>query len=448
MKILHYSLGFPPYRSGGLTKFCMDLMSMQVKTGHSVSLLWPGEIRIKKNTKICKRRSVNGIGSYEVINPVYVSYDEGIKQTGLFMAEGDYDCYRKFLERFHPDVIHIHTLMGLHKNLLVAAKQIGIRIVFTAHDFFPICSKVTLFRDGQICNSVEDCRKCFLCNATALPIWKLHILHHPIYRIMKNSIIVKKIRKRHRDAYLSGNNEYAINNVLIGDETHQDDYIALRNHYKSMLLLVSKIHYNSRLTRSIYEKYFGIFDAVTIPISHLDIKDCRKRKKFAGDVLRLTYLGPSGEGKGFSLLKMALDKLAEERDDFCLNIFFEMDNKPSYVIEHDRYTYSQLEDIFDSTDVLLSLSVWYETFGYTVVEALSYGVPVIVTKNVGARDVIPDGAGIIVDDISVEGIKHAVESITEARLCEMNRVILDARPMMGMHEMEHRIYEELYKEKL
>ena len=46
MKILHYSLGFPPYRTGGLTKFCMDLMKEQVKEGHEVSLLWPGEIRL------------------------------------------------------------------------------------------------------------------------------------------------------------------------------------------------------------------------------------------------------------------------------------------------------------------------------------------------------------------------------------------------------------------
>ena len=33
MKILHYALGFPPYRSGGLTKMCIDLMVQQAKEG-------------------------------------------------------------------------------------------------------------------------------------------------------------------------------------------------------------------------------------------------------------------------------------------------------------------------------------------------------------------------------------------------------------------------------
>lgn len=44
MVIMHYFLGFPPYRSGGLTRYCMDLMDIQRKKGDSVIALWPGEI--------------------------------------------------------------------------------------------------------------------------------------------------------------------------------------------------------------------------------------------------------------------------------------------------------------------------------------------------------------------------------------------------------------------
>ena len=33
MVIMHYFLGFPPYRSGGLTKYCMDLMEEQRNHG-------------------------------------------------------------------------------------------------------------------------------------------------------------------------------------------------------------------------------------------------------------------------------------------------------------------------------------------------------------------------------------------------------------------------------
>ena len=45
MRILHYGLGFPPYRTGGMTKFCMDIMAEQRNIGHDVALLWPGQDR-------------------------------------------------------------------------------------------------------------------------------------------------------------------------------------------------------------------------------------------------------------------------------------------------------------------------------------------------------------------------------------------------------------------
>ena len=44
MNILHYSLGFPPFRRGGMIKYCMDLIGEQIKAGYNVSLIWPGEI--------------------------------------------------------------------------------------------------------------------------------------------------------------------------------------------------------------------------------------------------------------------------------------------------------------------------------------------------------------------------------------------------------------------
>ena len=44
MRILHYFLGFPPYRSGGLTKFAYDLMVSQAKNNDDVFALWPGRL--------------------------------------------------------------------------------------------------------------------------------------------------------------------------------------------------------------------------------------------------------------------------------------------------------------------------------------------------------------------------------------------------------------------
>ena len=41
MNILHYSLGLPPYRSGGLPKYTEDLIKEQIVQGDKVGLLYP-----------------------------------------------------------------------------------------------------------------------------------------------------------------------------------------------------------------------------------------------------------------------------------------------------------------------------------------------------------------------------------------------------------------------
>ena len=40
MRILHYTLGFQPYRSGGLVRYVSDLMLAQASMGHNVFALY------------------------------------------------------------------------------------------------------------------------------------------------------------------------------------------------------------------------------------------------------------------------------------------------------------------------------------------------------------------------------------------------------------------------
>lgn len=300
MKILHYALGFPPYRSGGLTKFCIDLMSQQVQEGHMVAMVWSGQMGfISKGTKIKEREEVclgnKSVGSFEIINPLPVSYDEGIADIESFTADAGYECYSELLNDFAPDVVHVHTLMGLHKSLLEAAKNKSIRLVFTAHDFFPICPKVTMFRQGAVCDSLQTCEKCGACNATALSLKKIQILQSPIYRKLKDSALVKTMRKKHRDSYLSE----VTSDDLLTPVGRVEDYRTLRSYYYSLLKLMDEIHYNSSVTKMVYERFFELPQNCTISITHADIGDHRTTKSFSHGKLRIRYLGPNGGAKGF-----------------------------------------------------------------------------------------------------------------------------------------------------
>ena len=198
MKILHYSLGMPPYRAGGLTKYCMDLMKVEQEEGHQVELLWPGVLNGGK-TKIKKKKRKYHFENYEMINPLPVSLLGGIKDFAAYTRKVESKPFVDFLENNHYDVIHLHTIMGLPKEFLEVAKMLRIRVVYTSHDYFGICPTGSMLRDDKQCEFDRECTHCANCCRNAMSIKKARILQSVPYRALKgipHIDVLKKIRNK------------------------------------------------------------------------------------------------------------------------------------------------------------------------------------------------------------------------------------------------------------
>lgn len=278
-----------------MTKFCMDLLEQQDMSGHQTAMMWPGRMGIFRHRVSISSRKYGDIQSFEVCGPLPVPYDEGISRCHMFTKDAGKKAYQGLLQAFQPDIIHVHTLMGMHRSFLETAKEMGIRCVFTAHDYFPICPKVTMVRCGQVCPSARDYMDCAGCNGTALSMGKIRILQSAIYRSVKDLPFVRRSRKRHRDGFLSGR----AGDKDVREKGEAADYKMLRQYYHSLLKKMDVVHYSSTVARSVYESFFHLPYAVVIGISHSDIKDCRKKREFLPDRFRMAYLGPQGEAKGF-----------------------------------------------------------------------------------------------------------------------------------------------------
>ncbi|MCR5737744.1 MAG: glycosyltransferase [Eubacterium sp.] len=433
MKILHYSLGFPPYRSGGLTKYCMDLIRVQKEKGHDVALMWPGKfflsghfVRFKKSTK--KVNSVGKVESVELMNPLPVPLDEGITDFDAYTREcKNPEAFEKMLKEIKPDVIHIHTLMGLYREFLEVAKEQGIRLIFTSHDYFGICPKVTMFRNGDVCNG--DCSRCRECNQGALSIKKIKLMQSSTYRFLKDSPPVKLMRKRHRSQFFR--EEVVEETPLEMTEeqiNYREDYMELRHYYLGMLELVDEIQFNSSVTEMVYRQFIPkSVRGRVINISHENIRDCRRKKEFSNP-LNIIYLAPPKPFKGYGILREALDELWEEgNENFRLHIYGNSVPKADYLTIHKQFDYSELEQIFETMDLLVAPSIWYETFGFTVLEALSFGVPVLVSNRVGCKDLLDGGYFGMVIQPTKEDLKMAIQYATEhpELLKEYNRRIVE-----------------------
>ncbi len=451
MRILHYFLGFPPYRTGGLTKFVYDLMCGQKDNGDEVIALWPGKINFFNNDKIKirKKKNINGIVNFEIINPLPISLDEGIIDILEYTKKCDKEKYLKYLKKIKPDVIHIHTLMGLHKEFIEAAMENNIKIIFTAHDYFGICPKVTLYNNGETCVDDCNCKKCIQCNYSALSLNKIKILQSPIYRLLKNFKLVKALRKKHRKKFFK-NEETGLkeeydknyNEICIKEKEYQD----LRKYYIEMLEKIDMIHFNSNLTKEIYLKYIKPKKYEVVSITHKDISDNRNNKYIKSNKIRFTFLASTKPYKGFYLLKDVLDEIyKEKKDDFELNVYGNVTDKSKYMIIHENgFNQNDLPEIFSKTDILVAPSLWYETFGFTVLEALSYGVPVIISANVGAKDIVGD-FGIIVKTNNKKDLKEKIENLDKDKIMKMKNKIQKDFTIKTWNEFCKEI-ENLYKE--
>ena len=456
MKILHYFLGFAPYRSGGLTRFCMDLMADQAAHGDEVIALWPGRMGLADHrVRLTEHDPVKGVRNIELVNPLPVPLDEGIQDPGPFMKSTDRRPFAAFLEKEKPDVLHIHTLMGLYGELVETARDLKIRIVFTSHDYFGICPLVSLFHDGAPCDSDRNCADCAGCGRSALSLRKIFLMQSVPYRVMKDSAPVRALRKRHKLSFYSeaAGQEDGLKGSGAAPEDRESlektasEYRALRRYYLDILAQADIIHYNSTVVGQVYERYISPENALTIPISHGSISDHRQERNWQWTgKLRITYLSQAKSSKGYFWLKEALDRLWEEgKRDFELKLFTPVGDASPYMnVREQGFSHSELKDVFDQTDILAAPALWYETFGFTVLEALSYGVPVLVSDRLGARDIIAEGAGVIVKGGDTDDLCRAVRGLTGEKVLSMNRAIRDKQTILMLPEVAESIRSELY----
>jgi len=447
MRILHVSLGLPPFRTGGLTKYSYDLMRTQLEKEHEVILLYPGRNALRGNTTIREEKIHQGIHVYEIINPLPVSLLGGVTLPALWIKPIQQDVYRSFLQKIYPDVIHMHTLMGIHREFLDAAKALGVRVVFTSHDYYGICPRVNLLDSaGTTCENYLQGMGCVSCNQDAYSMTMIYLMQSKVYRFFKNSKGIKALRKRMKvrmHSEKSGNDRLSDTSRNHGlDKAAQ--YVNLRSYYLEMFKLIDWFHFNSTIAEQEYKKY-GAWDGHVIPILHRDIVDRRyiKHIEQTEKPLRIAYLGPVDRYKGFFLLHQSLEKLKSQGEvNWILHIYGDslLSNEdvydPTQYVFHGRYQYHHLEQIFDQTDIVVVPSIWKETFGFIGLEAMSFGVPVLVTDQVGFKDCIQDRFNGFIVPPDIHALSNQLNELIHSRelLRQINQNIVHMDVQFSMYQ--------------
>lgn len=420
MKILHYTVGLNENRGGGLTKYVDDLAKSQIRD-NNVMLLYPGEYNIlNKEVKIKREKNKGKMAIFSIINPLSLPMLFGLKDEDYLERKTSKSLWETFLKDNKIDIIHLHTLMGLYEEFIDAANELGIPMVYTTHDYFGLCTKQTFIYNNKICEHWDSCEDCPKCNIHAFSKKKTFIIHSKLFcELRKNKLFL--IIKSHAKSKIEHTDDAPVN-----EETFDISYYKeLKSKYYRIFSKIDWFHFNSSISKYVFHRELPLINGEIINITHRDISDHRKEKAFDLEKLQITYLGPATAAKGFERLIYALDKIYKRDASFVLNIFTDSAIERKYIHKcGDRYEYSQLESIMDKTDILVAPSVWYETFGFTVREALSYGVPVLVSDTLGAKDIVRDGEnGYITNEENLSETLMNIVSHKE-QLKQLNHTIL------------------------
>ena len=392
MKVLHVSLGLPPLRTGGLTRYSVELMEAQAAAGDEVALLFPGRF-LRGKTRIAEGLW-KGISTFEIVNPLPVALTYGVAEPRAFMAKCDApEEYDSFLERLDPDVIHVHSYQGVHREFFEAAKAKGIPIVLTTHDYYSICPRATLVdRAGASCDgpSSEKCASC--CYGVGMTMKKSRIMQSRLYARLKDSRALRAVAgKVKRGMSLGGDGPSKEGKTV--DSRAIESFGALLEYNASILSMVDLVASNSALTERIYRVYFPDAKFRLVPGTHAGLVRSERSGSRRKDVdkPKIAYLGGMKPYKGYGTLLAACGALHDEGVAFQLDLYGDEYEQPQglpEVVCGGRVPPDETRDILRAHDVVVVPSICHETCGFVVLEALCEGVRVVCSDAVGASELV------------------------------------------------------------
>ena len=403
MRILHLSIGIPELRTGGIPRYAYDLAKAESRLGNEVSLLYPGNLEPRhRQPSIRKAAEEEKLQIYKIVNPNYVAVPLGIGNPALITENRKRPDYAGFLDQVRPELVHIHTFMGFHREFFQEIRRRGIPTVYTTHDYYIICPRTSLMDDRGLMCCGPGAEKCAGCNRECTDSRILqYILQSEWYPKVKDCRILSCLKKKRKERYRENKNradgQSRTKEVKCTEitESVKNAYEKLIRYQQEMLDCVDVIHFTSRLTEEIYEPFTRRQKTFVKNITSGDLTDRRTETvRRTHSVFTIGFIGIRDRHKGAWILQEAGKLLAERQYTFRM-IFYgdEFVFDPSaggFCISGGLFRHEEIDRIMDGMDLMVVPSYWYETFGFVTIEAICCSVPVIVSSHTGSRDILPD----------------------------------------------------------
>jgi glycosyltransferase involved in cell wall biosynthesis len=338
-------------------------------------------------------------------------------------------CFERFLDRHGPfRVIHFQSLEGLTATCLKTAKESGARVVFSLHNYWPVCPQVQLWQsEARPCSDFLQGRACVSCLTDSVDT-ELTLTHrrvtgggtltpgaNPALRVKAAAALrFPTYRRRLRS---SSPNRNPLGSPLVAEGAHlpqlapvyqqrREDILHLMNSHLDVALSVSE------RTTEIYTTY-GL-DPRLVLTRNIGSKAAEflppgaNPAAYTGGRLRIAYLGESRKDKGFFFLLEELRRCSTEdlrRIDLVVACrvtdpselrmavggrgrLLSLAQSLGRLTYHPGYTHANLPDILAGVHLGVVPALWEDNLPQVALELLGCRVPVLCSGRGGAREFV------------------------------------------------------------
>lgn len=345
------------YKYGSTGRIVYNLCNLLNSKGEETSVLY-GRGRREKDKNVIRVTSTLEVYTHAMMARIS-------DRAGFYSSFATRRIIKE-IERFKPDVIHLHNLHGYYLNiemLFSFLSESGIPIVWTLHDCWAFTGHCTYYSYNN-CN--KWITKCQNCNQK---------------KCYPSSMMLDCSTKN----YLQKKDLYSKNNSLT-------------------VVTVSK-WLESEVRRSILSEknILTIYNGVNIDKFKPTTSDVRERLGIHDKYMFLCVSDDWDDRKGFSDILLLSKKIHDHSVIVVIGVSKrQIDILPDNVIGLEKtWDQKELIEYYSAADVLFNPSR-EETFGLVTVEALACGTPAIVYDTTACKELIDNECGVVLPYLQLD----------------------------------------------
>ena len=406
MNVLVVAPHLPPTHIGGVEVYAKSVADQLVAFGHQVEAAAVETLRTGVSDA-CD--AATDIGNGYPVHRLTLTLRRGHPFSLVWRHDAAEDWLAEAIERFAPDVVHLHSGYLLGGAALAAARRCSVPSVVTLHDYWFACPRITLLHpDGAICSGPDGISKCAWCLVS----------DRRRYSLMNRTLgkrLTQALAPTNRGAEIAGRQAGLLDAL----------------HHAAVVLAP---------TRFVAERV----SSIGFPLGRIRLSPCGHRSiprgsraKPAGG-LRLGYMGQIAPHKGVELAIEAVRANTDPR--LSLAVYGPLTTHAAYATRLQQvaagdpritfrgaYERGDLSEILSGIDALIVPSTWYEVAAIIIQEAHGAGVPVIGSRIGGTPELVThERDGLLFEPGSAGDLARQIERLqTEdgllARLSEGSR---------------------------